>query len=1129
MPLKSQLKPGRRLSILGLAMMLLSLTTWADVDIATRPLTVADPVPPNIFFILDDSGSMNRDDMPDTTGCSGATGGTSNVIRSDTGRLRTSGTPSTYNRCQSPDFNKLYYNPSFTYTVPVDASGVTLIRSPANTFTYAYVDGYNTSNTLSNDLTEWVAATWSGTKSTYTSGWICTTRSGSSPNYTYSGCAEASVSSPIYGYKRLTQVEIFSYYLYDGSGDTASDTNYVKHLATDAERQNIANWYAYYRTRLFTARAGTSLAFKNIPSNYRVGYGSINHPYSSSYSTIISGVRPYSSLRSSFYSWLFDVTPATSTYYYTPLRRALDNVGKYYETDEPWRVDPGDASSTKISCRSCFSILMTDGYWTGGTTYQAGTTAARANVDGSNGSLITGPNNQSFTYTATSTFSDTYSNTLADVAMYYWKRDLRTDLTNNVPISDINPAFWQHVVTIGIGLGVDGGITKKDAFAALTGGTAISWPNPLQPDTSDTSSNPSKIDDLLHAAINSRGIYFSSKSSQEFTEGLKQSLANIEARLATGNSVSIDSATLAAGATLYKANFRSVVWSGELAAYALDANGNPADTPTWLASAKLPAHASRNLHTRVGGTAVALTWANLSSTQKTALGTESILNYLRGDQSLEVANNGTLRTRNSPLGDIVNSNPVFVGKPDPYLFQGRAWIGASTHDDFAADQASRTNMVYVGANDGMLHGFNASTGVEVFAYMPEAVVNATLATLANPEYSHRYFVDGELTVADAYVGGGWKSILVGALGRGGKTLFGINVTNPASINAASMLWETNSSAMGQNVGKPMIVRLPNGAWAAVLGNGYNSGSQQAALMVVNLADGGVTTIGTGVGSAANPNGLAGAYPWDANNDGNFETAYAGDLQGNVWRFDLVANTATKLFQALDTANQPQPITASVRVSKDPDTLKTWVFFGTGKFLGDSDLATRQIQTWYGLIDDQTAISGRGVLVQRSIVADVTFGANTARTISEAAASDLIGRRGWYIDLAVDGVARGERMVLPNQIVGASSLVGVSLIPIGDTCNPGGQGFIMVINPFTGGRLGYNFFDYSGDGALTTADLVNGIPGSGISFGNIPSTPAFKGDRMIVQTDQGQIYTMKVAPPYPAGETQRVMWHELTDD
>lgn len=1205
------------------AMLALLQEVMADgVNIANQPLTVAEPVPPNIFYILDDSGSMNRDDMPNSINCSDNSGGTENVIQPN-GKLRKGVSA----RCQSPDFNNLYYNPSFTYTVPVGPNGTALARSPANTFTHAYLDGYSTSTDYV-DMSQWKQAwqPYSGTSKTdvtnatsglvcsdrartnsdyayvyfncttatpdnplsgylltnpgnlwqasstvsvtnatsgfvcassldysynvtlyfrcgtatpgnprtgrrlntpyhdvwqsdqvgsvtnVNSGFVCRSRLGSSSFYAYYDCAEATSASTRSGYL-LASNERFSYYLYDGSGDTASDTNYEKRLATDAERQNVANWYAYYRNRLYTAKAGTSLAFFGLPSNYRLGYGSINTT-----GTKVQGVKAFSTAKTEFYPWLLGKAADGGT----PLRRALDHIGQYYSQAEPWLENPSDTSSPELACRLSFSILMTDGYWTGGTTYEATTSGAKANVDGSSGTLITGSNNQTYTYAPTGTFSDSYSNTLADVAMYYWNRDLRAGLSNSVPVSDIDPAFWQHMVTLGIGLGVEGTKNISATFDALATGSAISWPNPTDGDNY-------KIDDLLHAAINSRGYFFSAKSPQEFLTGLKQSLTNIQARLATGNSLAIDSATLAEGATLYKAMFKSVIWSGEVAAYALDANGNQAATPNWLASAKLPAFDSRNIYTRVDGTAMAFAWANLNVTQKTALGSETVLNYLRGDQSQEVANNGSLRTRNSPLGDIVNSSPVYVGAPDPYLFRNRSWSEASTHDDFAAAQSSRAGMVYVGANDGMLHGFNAASGVETFAYLPASLVNTTLASLANPEYEHRYFVDGELTAADAYVGGAWKTLLVGSLGRGGKTLYGIDVTQPASVSTTSMLWEVSPSSLGQVVGKPLIGRLPNGTWAAVVGNGYNSSNHQAALLVVNLANGSVTTIGTGVGSALDPNGLAGAYLWDANGDGNFEAAYAGDLKGNVWRFDLVGNTATKLFQALDGSSQPQPITSSVRVSKDPETLKTWVFFGTGKYLGSTDPDDRQIQTWYGLIDDQTAISGRSALVQRRILADTAVGSITARTISEAVAGDLVGKRGWYIDLAVDGAAQGERMILPNQIVGASSLVGVSLIPVGDTCNPGGTGFIMVINPFTGGRLGYGFFDYSGDGVINTTDLVAGVPGSGINFKSIPSNPVFKGSKMIVQTDQGQVHTMTVAPPYPAGETQRVMWREIADD
>lgn len=1111
------LYPWRSNGLATITLLFGAVQALAGVDIADHPLTVAEPVPPNLFYILDDSGSMNRDDMPDSSDCSAGAGGDSNnVILFSTGKLSTNATA----HCQSSDFNKLYYNPTIAYPAPVNATGTSLGES---SFTSAWRNGYltgsaKTASSNLTDLSKWSAEiTWTYGKN-YSSGFVCTTVPSTPNDYDPPNCDNAKPSKRRDGYLQGTSniaLPFHHYKLIPGRPtNSTNDNDYEKITANFSEYQNVANWYSYYRTRLFTARAGTSLAFDKIPNTFRIGYGSINYPYSSSYSTIVSGVRPYPSIKSGFYDWLFTVAPATSKYYFTPLRKALDNIGKYYETAEPWRTDPANSSSKEISCRPSFSILMTDGYWNDA----AASVGANNNNDGSPGYII----DNKYQYKPITPFSDSWSDTLADVAMYYWNRDLRPTLTNNLPASETDPAFWQHMVTIGIGMGVDGNIDRQSAFDAIATGATVNWPSP-------TTNNLNKVDDLLHAAINSRGDYFSAKNSQEFTEGLKQSVATIQSRLASGSNLAIDSATLAEEATIFKASFRSVLWSGELAAYSLNKDGSVIPTAKWLASAKLPDPASRKIYTRANGISTEFTWENLSASQKSSLGTESVLNYLRGDQTLETSRTGSFRTRVSPLGDIIHSNPLYVGLPNPYLFKGRTFPGASTHEGFSKNQATRNPMVYVGANDGMLHAFNAETGTEAFAYLPEPVISSSLNTLANQDYSHRYFVDGELTAADAYIDSTWKTILVGSLGRGGKTIFGFDITNPSNITASSMLWEASPTAMGQNIGKPVIGRLANGNWAAIYGNGYNSTNEQAALVIVNLTTGFVSSISTSTGSTLNPNGLAAPYLWDDNNDGSFETAYAGDLQGNVWRFDLTNNTVSNLFRATDPSGRNQPITAGVRASRDPETGKVWVFFGTGKFIGAADLADRQIQTWYGLIDNKITINGRSQLLKREILQDTAAGTNTARTISDGTAEDLAGKSGWYIDLSTGGNTLGERMLLPNQLLGSISLIGVTFIPVGDECNPGGSGYIMAIDPFTGSRLGFSFFDFSGDGIISPEDKIGGNYASGVNFGSIPTNPAFKGDKMIVQTDQGQVVTLSVNPPYPAGETQRAAWQELSDD
>ncbi|TDN56219.1 type IV pilus assembly protein PilY1 [Azoarcus indigens] len=1175
---------------------------------------------------------MNRDDLPDDAGCSSSAGGdNTNVIRMDTGRVNSGKS----NACQSPTFNKLYYNPSTIYTAPVDANGNSLGDS---SFTAAWRNGYSsTRDTSVTDLSNWSGyfAFWSGTNanavtnatsgfvcnsrvstatsnsyayymcteassttplsgyrltnpdqlrhatsangnasgnSSFTSGFVCSRRlefsnniylyqqcanaSSNSPrtgyqlsdysvtylanavtgssstshssgfvcadrvgsgNYAYYKCADATSASPRTGYA-LT-AEPFYYYAYNGTGSTNSDSSYAKtYLTTDAQRQNVANWYSYYRTRLYTARAGTSLAFSGISDSYRVGYGSINHA-----NVLASGVRTYSDVKSNFYSWLFSISASGQT----PLRHALQAAGTYYETEEPWRENPASSTSAELSCRQSFTILMTDGYWNS----TAASGGASGNNDGTDGSDITSADGSStYKYVASSPFKDNYNNTLADVAMYYWKRDLRPNLANDVPSSTSDPAFWQHMVTIGIGLGVEPSlVSKSTAFNAITTGATVNWGN----------GSSYQIDDLLHAAVNSRGDFYSAGEPSAFTDGLKQSIAAIQSRLGSGTSLSSNSTEVDDGSAVYKASYQSVIWSGDLAAYTVSANGI-SGTAAWSASERLPAHGDRNILTRTNGAAVTFTWDNLSNTQQSALGSNAILNYLRGDQNNEQSvSGGSLRTRpHGPLGDIVNSTPYYVGPPDASLYANRTWTGASAHSTFAANNVGRTKMVYVAANDGMLHGFNAEIyltdsngnlmtdstgnlipspegGKEVFAYIPESAVNSTLASLANPEYSHRYFVDGQIAVADAYIDGAWKTILVATLGRGGRAVFAINVTAPSSMNSSKILWEVTPSVMGQSPGKPSIARLANDSWVAILGNGYNSSDHHARLVMINLQNGGVSSIDTGVGSSASPNGLSAPYVIDIDNDGNADRAYAGDIHGNVWRFDLAEQTATKVFQARDSSGTAQPITSGITVVKRTSTGDYWLYFGTGKFLGESDITTTSVQTWYGLIDG-SEITDRAELHQSSIVSDTasSSGDYTVRTVSEVSASDLAAKRGWYIDLVTGNTQSGERMILTNQIINGV-LIGQTLIPTGTQCNPNGDGFVMALNLFTGGRLDYNYFIYNG----------TVITGSGISFSSTPSNVVYKDGSLYTQLENTNV--RKVGVNTPSGTTtRRKTWREL---
>jgi len=298
---------------------------------------------------------------------------------------------------------------------------------------------------------------------------------------------------------------------------------------------------------------------------------------------------------------------------------------------------------------------------------------------------------------------------------------------------------------------------------------------------------------------------------------------------------------------------------------------------------------------------------------------------------------------------MVNSSPIYVGKPRaryPDNWGSGAPESSVSYSAFATS-STRVPMVYVGANDGMLHGFNADTGKELIAYIPNEVY-PRLSALTSPTYSHKFYVDGSPTVADAFFDNQWRSVLVGGLNRGGQAIYALDITNPASMDETKVLWEFSDNidndaagdagtefALGYTYSKPAIVRLHNGKWAAIFGNGYNNtvndGSRSttghAVLYIVDLEDGSVIRkINTKAGTQTAPNGLATVTPVDVDGDFIIEYVYAGDLQGNMWKFDLTDTTPSSwgvaygtaaspqpLFVAKDSLGNPQPITAKANV------------------------------------------------------------------------------------------------------------------------------------------------------------------------------------------------------------------------
>jgi len=615
--------------------------------------------------------------------------------------------------------------------------------------------------------------------------------------------------------------------------------------------------------------------------------------------------------------------------------------------------------------------------------------------------------------------------------------------------------------------------------------------------------------------------FFAAADAARMVTSLEEAFGMItQPKPGSGSALASNGGGLDAEGRVFSASYRTGSWSGDLLAHAIDpATGVPsAGAPAWSAAAQLDARdwRSRALYTSRGGRMLPLQWSALEQSAKATLGSPEVLDYLAGDR----ANEGTsgLRLRASALGDIVNSSPVHAGAPNPRLHAQRRFQGADRYGAFAEAHASRRAMIYVGANDGMLHGFDAANGVERFGFMPAAAINAHLRDYTREGYEHHYSVDGELTVADAYLGGAWRTVLVGTLGRGGAGIFALDVTDP---ERPDLLWERSAAdvpGLGRVLGKPMVAQVADGDWRVLLGNGVDAKDGSSRLLSIGLATGELKSVLLD----ARGGGAAAVRPWDADRDGFAETAYVGDRQGGVHRVDLVAGRSTRLFSAAAGA-VPQPITAAPLVARNPDTAETWVFVGTGALLEVADLGRQAVQSWYGLRDRGQVIAGRSGLATVRITAETGNG----RVVD---ALDAPGKDGWVMDLVSPGIgARGERMVLPGQFRGRV-LLGTTRIPdASNPCNPTGSGYYMALDPFTGGRLGGSFFDMDGNGTVGNAgDLFdeNGqpAPSSGFLVEQGPNAPGFLGDWLGGVGEDGSMHGVVTHPI--GNRVRRVSWREL---
>jgi len=1114
---------ARRLEATLALFTLFSATVNADV--AQLPLFLTSSVKPNVMLMLDNSMSM-----------------------AETLTVSSSGAD---------------YNPATTYPTGANCSSNALPNSTTGTQTDSSL---NTKTKCQN-----AGGSWSSSKNR------CTVTVTTPVTY------GTSIPSKFFGYKSGYTI---------GTKCFASNLSYTTSLSlpadvtTAAQRANYLNWYygneiakaGTTSTRLQVAKNAANFLVDSLTSDTRLGFTTFNVDNGGMLWEAIDD------LGDSKKTNIKNRINATSANAHTPLAETMADIGNYFTTGSSNVVlkagtsNASTASKTSAlpsalvnstgwsgrtaisgeptfssspiqqSCQRNFAVLITDGLPSSDrdistnsylNDYDGDCSGSHSNecttFDMKKAYPYPGGNGATPNLSVANAGSNS-SDYLDDVTQALYEMDLRPDLRN----ANESKKAKNNLTTFVVGFADD----------------AI---NPNMPGV-----NPLPRD----AALQGGGKFYFAGNEAELSASLASAFGFIAEQASASSSVATNSTQFQTDTLIYLAVFDSSDWSGNLQAFRIlteDLNGNKVLDPgedtnsngkldagaigskIWNADALIPSPANRDIFSydpsATTGKGIPFIWTSLNTSQQNILGSQAVVDYLRGDQTLEQSNGGTFKNRSNILGDIVNSDPLFVGRDDA----GYATLPGSEGSSYGSFvSTTRRQMIYVGANDGMLHGFDASTGIdggkELFAYVPNSVISSNLVTLTNPTYSHHYFVDGSAQSSDVFYGSAWHTVLVGSLGGGGKGVFALDITDPDTFGDSNVLWEfssTNDADLGYTLPQASVVRMANGQWAAIVANGYNSLVGKAVLFIINIETGALIKK-IEAETASGTNGLSSPVAVDSDNDKIVDYIYAGDLNGNLWKFDVsssdtanwgVAYAGLPVFVAEDSLAATQPITAKPAVGKataNGQTSGVMIYVGTGKYFetGDNVVPTTpQVQSFYAIWDqcDKSSavgcngvVSGRTSLQQQSIIAEtssptladgatansdvritshceVGYG-STVPTTTGAPCTNNVNRRGWYMDL-VSPVAglQGEKVV-SMPILRHGVVIFPTLIPNTNVCTAGGTSWLMELDQLSGARLAGTPIDLNGDGKVDANDMVmiNGIAvaASGVkSQVGIVDTPA----------------------------------------
>lgn len=606
--------------------------------------------------------------------------------------------------------------------------------------------------------------------------------------------------------------------------------------------------------------------------------------------------------------------------------------------------------------------------------------------------------------------------------------------------------------------------------------------------------------------------FYSVKNPATLEENLRQIIDDIQKKTGSASAVATASTRLNTDGYVYQAAFNSGTWTGELRGYQPDQYGVlpalPTKTTTTLAAGGTIVADSNNMQifdtgrniytyvsgsTLLNGTTVDFAWGNLSTAMKASLtlandnsssssssaassaassassssasafvvnGTNRVA-WIRGDATNEDKNSGFrprtfyptsgLPYRNI-LGDIVNSSPVYEGVFD-FKYSGLT-SGGSTYRTFLASKRARMPLVFVGANDGMLHAFKAKDTSssqpdafrEVFAYIPSMVFHK-LAKMSKPNYGtaenpHQFSVDGNIAVGDAYFTVGsqtkWRSIVAGSLGAGGKGIYVLDVTDVTpSTPQPTVLFEYTHADMGFVMGQMFVLPTQDGRWVLVFGNGDYTGTTSK-LFLVDLEDpsGRTQIINTGSGTGlSSPAILRDAL-------GRLESVYAGDVDGNMWHFYYDTAGAVQSYKAFTTLQSGQPITAAPTIGYNDFLKKYMMYFGTGRYYKDNDnLIGGQQQYFYAVPD--MGVGGTPAVSSTLVEKTMNTNYSTATRTISGATPNWNTTIGWFMKLDHSSNIRNERMISKVLLLQDKLLI-TTLLPNAAACEAGGKSWFMEV-------------------------------------------------------------------------------------